>query len=321
MKISILVAIYNSSWSQIRRTLISILNQEFKDIEIIVTDDGSKNNFSKNIEQLFAKYNFSNYKMIFNKVNKGTLRNFYQASLLASGKYLKPIGAGDLLYGPKTLKNVINYMEENDFNSCFGLTKKFYIEEEGEIRIKEFRNPRLLKPYIKNDEKIILRNTFFGDRPYGCAMFFKTSYIQKYWKEMCDKTKVLYCEDIVNIQMALDKEIMPFFPEYVVWYEMNTGVSKSANKSTNDLINKDIRAYLDYLQIKYEDKQEILKLKRWLNFTEKFPQNKKRVLNYYRMPSKFLFELYIRRKEIADYKRYSTVGFLENQKYKNEFIR
>ncbi|WP_290146303.1 glycosyltransferase family 2 protein, partial [uncultured Dubosiella sp.] len=156
MKISILVAIYNSSWSQIRRTLISILNQEFKDIEIIVTDDGSKNNFSKNIEQLFAKYNFSNYKMIFNKVNKGTLRNFYQASLLASGKYLKPIGAGDLLYGPKTLKNVINYMEENDFNSCFGLTKKFYIEEEGEIRIKEFRNPRLLKPYIKNDEKIIL---------------------------------------------------------------------------------------------------------------------------------------------------------------------
>ena len=48
MAVSLKKKKYNSSWSQIRRTLISILNQEFKDIEIIVTDDGSKNNFSKN---------------------------------------------------------------------------------------------------------------------------------------------------------------------------------------------------------------------------------------------------------------------------------
>ena len=43
VKISVLMAVYNTDFYQIKRAIDSVLGQSFQDFELIVIDDGSKN--------------------------------------------------------------------------------------------------------------------------------------------------------------------------------------------------------------------------------------------------------------------------------------
>ena len=47
---SVLLVTYNSELSDIFKTLTSIINQEFKHFEIVLSDDGSEDNKFKQIE-------------------------------------------------------------------------------------------------------------------------------------------------------------------------------------------------------------------------------------------------------------------------------
>ena len=61
--ISIIVLTYNARWKELSATLMSIITQINIKPQIVVADDGSKNNFENDILNLFAKYNFTNYKL------------------------------------------------------------------------------------------------------------------------------------------------------------------------------------------------------------------------------------------------------------------
>ena len=67
MKVSVVITNFNyDKW--LRRCLRSLLNQNFNNYEIIVVDDLSTDN-SRNI--LLEYENYSNLKVVFNKVNMG----------------------------------------------------------------------------------------------------------------------------------------------------------------------------------------------------------------------------------------------------------
>ena len=42
VKISVLMAVYNTDFNYIKRAIDSVLNQDFEDFELIIIDDGSK---------------------------------------------------------------------------------------------------------------------------------------------------------------------------------------------------------------------------------------------------------------------------------------
>ena len=55
-----------------------------------------------------------------NKQNVGTVKNIYNGLHHATGKYIKLIGARDLLYNKNTLKDVFVFMEKNNVNVVLG---------------------------------------------------------------------------------------------------------------------------------------------------------------------------------------------------------
>ena len=52
---SVLLVTYNSDLSDIFKTLNSIINQEFKHFEIVLSDDGSEDNKFKQIEEFMKE--------------------------------------------------------------------------------------------------------------------------------------------------------------------------------------------------------------------------------------------------------------------------
>ena len=91
--LSIVLLTYNSSIENIRKTLESIVPQSLNDFELIISDDCSSVDIREQVETLLHSYGISNYKYIRQQSNVGTVKNLLSASKLASGKYIKPIGA------------------------------------------------------------------------------------------------------------------------------------------------------------------------------------------------------------------------------------
>ena len=130
-KISIIITIFNQL-NCFYKTLRSIQNQSFKDIEIIIVDDGSTDN---SIESL-AKYQKQDYRIILlrHSYNYGTIKSRSDAVKLAKGKYIIILDGDDGLSSREILYN------------------SFKIAEIGELDVVEFKMAYFKNKYFKRIE-------------------------------------------------------------------------------------------------------------------------------------------------------------------------
>lgn len=91
---SILIPVYNTS-KTLRRTLASVLNQTFVDIEVIIVDDGSTDNSFEILKTYEARD--KRVKIIKHEKNSGLLAARYTAMKEAAGKYVLFIDSDDWL--------------------------------------------------------------------------------------------------------------------------------------------------------------------------------------------------------------------------------
>ena len=59
--VSVLVVTYNPQYSKLINTVESILLQKNVRLEIIISDDGSQNNYFEQLEEFFKEHSFSEY--------------------------------------------------------------------------------------------------------------------------------------------------------------------------------------------------------------------------------------------------------------------
>jgi len=109
-KISIIVAIYNVE-AYIKQCLDSLINQSYKNIEIICIDDGSPDNSKTIIEKYISKDN--RIKLI-QQVNQGLSSVRNNGIYNASGKYIYFIDGDDFIPS-NYLENHINAIKKSDF--------------------------------------------------------------------------------------------------------------------------------------------------------------------------------------------------------------
>ena len=92
-KISIIISVYNGE-AYLRTALLSIQNQDFKDIEIIMIDDGSQDNSVHLIKDLMKDE--PRIVLLENGKNKGILYTKTKAILHAKGKYVMTMDEDDI---------------------------------------------------------------------------------------------------------------------------------------------------------------------------------------------------------------------------------
>lgn len=125
------VYILNYNYSKyIEKSILSIINQQFKDFEFFVIDDGSTDDSLNIIEELQQKYSFEVVK----QKNMGMLTSINTALKKANGKYLFRVDADDWI-ADNCLSLFADYLKDNEFTYLFS---SYYLTDEfGEITGQE----------------------------------------------------------------------------------------------------------------------------------------------------------------------------------------
>jgi len=253
MKVSIIIPVYNVE-KYIRECLNSVINQTYKNIEIIVVIDGSLDNSSKIVYE-FAK-NDDRFKII-DRENKGVYQSRIDGIKESTGEYLIFIDSDDTIKENMVeilLNEIIS--SDTDLVRCKWLTKinNKFIEED--IKIDNYN--KVLKkdfdPYLYN----LLYNTIFFNSM--CRQIVKKEVFKnidmsnsnlKYGEDLAFECKIL---NNINSFKIID--------EYLYIYNINE--NSITNKKSIKIINKKLLdsfhlnkilcEYIDIYDIKNKEK-------------------------------------------------------------------
>lgn len=236
-KVSVIVLMYNPIPEKLWLTLNSIINQEKVDLEIVIADDGSKNNLFDAIEEYMKKNDFSNYKFVYHKQNQGTVLNCYDGVNQASGDYIKFISPGDLLISKNGLYQWIDHMVKSNLGWSFG-EAVYYINDKKCKTVSRETHPQNIDPYVMhNGAKCRWNYLIHDDIALGAAIISTRDLSLQYLRRIIYKVK--YAEDNIYRIMMFDGVIADYYPNDVILYECNTGVSTSGNTKWRRLLHDD----------------------------------------------------------------------------------
>jgi glycosyltransferase involved in cell wall biosynthesis len=106
--VSILCPTYNSE-NFIEKTLESILSQDYRNLEIIISDDASTDKTVEIIQRISKNYP-RKIKLNINQVNLGITKNCNVILNMCNGKYIALFAGDDLMY-PGKISEQVNVME------------------------------------------------------------------------------------------------------------------------------------------------------------------------------------------------------------------
>lgn len=148
--VSVVISCYNHE-KYIEDCILSVLKQTYKNIELIVYDDGSADKSADIIDELSKKYLF----FFQSQENIGYTATLNKAIKRSKGKYIAFLGSDDLFMEDKIEKQVEFMESRGNIAGCGG--NIVYINETGELLEKQKR-----KPYRDVDFQ-----TMFTDRKAG----------------------------------------------------------------------------------------------------------------------------------------------------------
>jgi len=133
-------------------SLNSVLNQSYKNIELIIADDCSTDSSEKTIKNWLE--NYPEIPFISNKTNLGNTKTFNKALKIAKGNYVIDLAADDILMPNCVEKQIDTFINSNQ--------KKLAIVY-GNAEIISENNQHLRYYYEVNHEKKVLKKPATGD--------------------------------------------------------------------------------------------------------------------------------------------------------------
>jgi glycosyltransferase involved in cell wall biosynthesis len=126
--VSVIVPAFNAA-TYIRQTLDSVLQQTYREIEVIIVDDGSSDSTARIVEEFAARD--SRFQLV-RQTNAGVGAARNTAIERARGKYLAPLDADDL-WSPQKLATQVACMEQFGVNTGLVYCSSTLIDEQGKL--------------------------------------------------------------------------------------------------------------------------------------------------------------------------------------------
>lgn len=179
MKTTAVIALYNGE-KFIDQQLESILKQEMKVDEVIISDDGSKDNSIKIVSEFISKNHLEgSWRIIINQVNKGYEKNFIETMKVANGDIIFLCDQDDI-WAPNKIKEMVSVMSSNPKINllCGDNDFLFYDDFNQSLVSKELKK-------MKNDYSLeylhLTKNNFHLQRP-GCSMCIRNTFFKEILK-------------------------------------------------------------------------------------------------------------------------------------------
>lgn len=240
-EVSVVILTYNSSLGKVYKTLDSILNQKNVYLQIIIADDGSKENHFEEIKQYFENRNFFDYKFVINEKNQGTVKNYYSGIVNSEGEYIKAISPGDMLCNGTVLRSWLDYNINNNLAWSFSDILCYKMENKERYILSVKAHPNCIKIYeCSSERKRRWQYVVLKDTAVGCAMLGLRSIQLRYCEEIVEKVK--FAEDVIWRNMMFDGVVGGYYPSTTVLYEYGTGISTNNNSKWLKRIDDDYNA-------------------------------------------------------------------------------
>jgi glycosyltransferase involved in cell wall biosynthesis len=163
VKISVLMAVYNTEISLTKRAIDSVLQQDFQDFELIIIDDGSKGNDRKELLAYVEKYED---KIVYIRhSNRGQAESINRGVLISSGEFITILDSDDE-YKVHHLSSCLQEMEHVDLicstaETVVDSVEDYYVPDKNDLS----------KPIHLDDA--ILFGTLFGHQKVFKSIDFK----------------------------------------------------------------------------------------------------------------------------------------------------
>jgi len=240
--VSIVVITYNSS-RFIIETLDSILNQDYKNLELIISDDCSSDNTVEIIKEWISENNdrFKRTEILEHLVNQGTSKNITDGCKVANGIWVKPIPGDDLLL-PLAISNYVKFAMNNDSKIVYSYVKKLV---NGKISNLSYPIKNVLLNKNCDEQYYLLIN---GAPFYSPTEFYSNTFLKK-MNYFDSKYKLI--EDFPFLLKATKSGVRIHFIEnaLMIYRVSEISTSNSDSRRTN-FINK---TYFEDLSLIYKD--------------------------------------------------------------------
>ena len=239
--ISVITLTYKN-YSNIYKTIKSVLEQDYPGIEYIIADAGSGDFPYDKIKDFIDKHNHNNikYKIIVNETNLGTVKNFNNAIKNSSGEYIFPLSCNDIFISNDVVSKIERVFSKT---SCkMVITSRVKYVDNRPVSVIPHIGDRI---NIKNlDDKYKKYRALMLTEHYGmfigCNVYYDRKTLEKY--NLFDE-KYRLLEDIPILEKFLWNEDVELRPEIVsILYDGATGVTLKRNK-VHPLLEKDINRF------------------------------------------------------------------------------
>lgn len=220
MKISVVTVCYNAA-DTIERTMLSVLNQTYHDIEYIIIDGGSTDGTVDIIRKYADKIAYwvsEPDKGIYDAMNKGIK--------VATGEWINFMNAGDYYYSNEVLKNVFAISRYGDYL----------------VGIAVYPNGRYWRPVRKDFS--------FKEIYRGGGVNHQASFIQrKLFGGGYDTSNKIIADELFFLeQIVFQGKVYEPLSDIICYYD-NGGVS--SRKETRGEIQRERRAFMEkYLSVR-----------------------------------------------------------------------
>lgn len=205
-KVSFIMPLYNAE-RYVQQAIESVLNQTYKNFELILIDDVSTDSTMEKVE----KYKDERIRVFHNSKNEGIAYSRNRGLDVATGEYIAIMDDDDITM-PRRLERQVLFLEEHPEIDFVGGRYQL-INEKGEILSEAkmaYRNPLFIKALFlfqniySNGEMMFRKNTIsknqicYAENQYGMEDF-------KFWIE-CSKVGNFYTIDDVFLQHRVHKQ-------------------------------------------------------------------------------------------------------------------
>ena len=174
-KVSIIMSTYKTDLKILNEAIESILNQTYKNIELIIVCDGDVNEYNR-----LKKIEDSRVKVILNEKNKGLPYSLNLAIEKSTGEYIARMDSDDIATNDRIEKQVIFMEQHKNIGACgtdamlFGdknKKKKLYLNSTEQIKIQLLFRAVFIHPTIMARRAVF--NKFKYNEKFRCAQDFE----------------------------------------------------------------------------------------------------------------------------------------------------
>ncbi|MCQ2789172.1 MAG: glycosyltransferase [bacterium] len=258
-KVSAIMALYNTPYEYLDKTMKSILAQSFEDFELIVVDDAS----SIDYKEYFEKFNDKRikYRKLAKNSGPGVARN--SGMLMAQGEYLAICDSDDV-YVKDRFKLQVEYLDSHQDVSVLGGAYRFsnktgvanVITSDDELKIFLLFNSPFANPIMMLRRKFFIDNNLF----YSEMLNFGEDYAL--WvNAMCKKAKTANMKDVL-----------------MVYTRRKGQLSKQNNQKQEEALKVVYKNILTKIGMKFSDKDVDMQLQ---IYQQKFKDMKREDLSFW----------------------------------------